>query len=180
MNEYNLTTADLPDTKCLATVKNRPWALQIGFGLLSLALFFTDVYYIGALLLVICILSAIVTQDRVTSKVYEDRLAAFNPKNPEELRIIMFEDIISYELDSKTMSNIVFIVKGEPDPTIDQKHIVIPSFRSSKLNNKLQKLIPDKDAAQLRMNQLRGNRLTNKEIKERKQQLKEQEEKTAK
>ena len=175
MDEYNLTIDDLPKTKCLATIKNRPWMVQIVFGLIALAMFLTNFWYIGALLLIICILSAVMTQDYVTSKVYEDELAIFNPKEPEEMRIIKFEDIISYEFDARTMSNVMLMVKGEPDPLIDQKAVVVRSFQSGKLNRKLQKLLPDKDAAQLRMNQLRGNRLSNKEIKERKQQISEEE-----
>lgn len=179
MNEYNLTIKDLPTSECLATVKNRPWTLQIGFAILSLALFFVNFWYIGAFLLIICILSAVVTQDRLTSKVYPEELVVFNPNNEEEIMIIKFADIISYELDSKAMANVLFIVKGEPDPTIDQKAIVVASFQSNKLNKKLRRLIPDKDAAQLRMKEMQGNRLSNKEIKERKRLLKEKEEKAA-
>jgi len=175
MDEYNLSINDLPEGKCLATIKNRPWSLQIGFGILSLALCLTSFWYVGAFLLIICILSATMTQDYITSKVYADVLVVFNPKDPDKIKMIRFEDIISYEMDARTMSNVMLVVQNGPDRQTDQKNVVVASFQSSRLNRKLRRLMPDKDAAVLRMKQLQGNRLSNKEIKERKKQLKEEE-----
>lgn len=175
MDEYDLTIKDLPQTKCLAIIKNRPWAIQISFTLLSLVFFFVNLWYIGVFLFVICILSIIVTPDYLACKVFADELAIFNPKNPEELRIVKFADIISFEMDNKAMSYVMLTVKGEPDPTIDQKNISVHSFQAGKLNRKLRQLIPDKDGTQIRMKQLQSNRLSNKEIKELKRKQREEE-----
>jgi len=149
--EYKRNISDLPEENCLSTINNKPLTLQLGFILLGLIIiiFLRSFWYFGVMFIVVSILSILVTKDYLACLVYQDKLAVFNPKKQDEFEFVDFDDIISYRVDSKAMSFVLLELKGKEEGINEQ--LVIATFQAGKLKKKLSKLLPDKDAEQIKM-----------------------------
>ena len=143
--EYTKTIKDLPKQKCLATIKNRPWLVQISLAVIGVGIIVvaSAYWYIGVLFLLLCGGSAFVTVDNVTCMIYKDRLAVFNPEDKNSLEIIMFENIVSYETDTKTLAFEALNIQETGKEEVQR--LVIATYQAPKLHRKLLKLMPKKD-----------------------------------
>lgn len=136
-------------------------------------LFNKGTLFIGLLFVAMALASFFLTKEYIACQIYKDRLVAFDPNDQNKIRIIMFDDIISYELDTKGSTYVAIAIKTGPDPIMDFEEVAIRTFKASALRSKLFKLIPKKDSASIKMESLNANRLTNKEAKAAKAAYKE-------
>ncbi len=155
--EYTKTLADLPQGKCVATIKNRPWFTQLSVAILGVAIlvFAHKFWKLGGLaVLGLVALSYKATKDFIACKLYKDRLVLFNPENQEEVEVVMFDDIKQYRLESKTNSFVQLILNGENEE--DLKAIGVATFQAPNLRSRLMKLIPEKDYDYQRLQEVRN------------------------
>ena len=150
--EYTKKLSDLPSGKCLATVKNRPWFMQlmiflVGILIIIVANGWWKLAGLGFIALVVA--SFLAAEEYITCKVYADCLAIYNPKNQEEIEIIPLEKIIQFRQDSKSNAFVQLILKDE---TVEEGvPIIIATFQAAKLRNRLCRLMPEKDYERQRL-----------------------------
>lgn len=164
--EYLQNLQDLPQSKCIATIKNRPLITQLVFlGLGVLMLFNQYLWIPGLAFIALAATSYFLTKEYIACKVYEDRIAVFNPKQQDQIRIVEFKDLLQYEIDMKAAAYMLLIVQIGPDPIMDIERVGIPTFQAQKLRKCLYKLIPAKDFAEVKTAELNKNRLSDAELK---------------
>jgi hypothetical protein len=131
---------------------------------------FTKMWYFGLFFLAFSIFSFVVTKDYIACKVYKGQLAVFNPKQQQEILVIPFTEIVSFQQDNKAFSFVLLNLKGKGD---EVQSLVIPTFQAKKLRRKLLSQMAEKDIDYQKAQELQKNRLSNKEVKANKQKLKE-------
>ena len=156
--KYTKTIEALPDEEVVSTIKNRPWNAQVAFLLVGVGLiaYRPSQWYFGAFFLMMAILPFFTIKDVVTCMLYKDKLVAFNPKNPNEIEIIYYDNIDSYQLDPRGHASVTLFLKSAQQ---GNNSFTISSYRSTKLRVALGKLLPKRDYDLVnmeRMNTLRS------------------------
>ena len=127
-----------------------------GFGLLMLVSGWF--WQFGLALTIIAVLTFVVVKDYEVCRVYEDHLVISTTQ-----QTINFSDIASYQMGGAEAFVEVLIKSEDEFPN----RVVIRTFNARQLQKALYKVIPNQDASQLRFRQLQDNRLSKKEIEER-------------
>ena len=168
--EYTKTIKDLPKEKVLATIKNRPWTAQIAMAILGvlILIFYLQAWPLALFIIVITGLSILLTKDYTTCLVFEGKIAIFNPSNQQEIEIINFEEVVTYQLDQKAAAYVAIVLKSDNENEANQ--VVVQTFQASRLVRSLFKQMPDKDHERMKITGFRDS--LSKKRKDRKQKEK--------
>jgi len=128
----------------------------LGFGLLMLISGWF--WQFGLVLSIIAGLTFILVKDYEVCRVYDDHLVISTTQ-----QTINFSDIVSYQMGGAEAFVEVLIKSEDEFPN----RVVIRTFNARQLQKTLYKIIPNQDASQVRFRQLQENRLSKKEIEER-------------
>jgi len=152
--EYPNTIEDLPKEECLATVGNRPLALQLLFLAFGIFLFVTAIknWYVGLFFVAMSIVSLVVTKDYTACKIYRDKIVIYNPDDQNHIRIVEFDQIVSYQVDPKNQAYVIINISDKES----SEHLGIPTFRAARVKGKLFRLIPDKDFDTMRIKEFQS------------------------
>jgi hypothetical protein len=147
--------------KLIMIIRNKPY-LTIGIvgGSGLLMVISGWLWQFGLVLGIFSTLAFLVIKDEIVCTVLPDQLVIAKTQ-----QVINFTDIVSYQLGRTEAFVEIFVQSGD-----EMQRVVIQTYNARKLQRTLNKYLPGKDANQLRIDAFQANRLSSKEIRERKQQ----------